>query len=106
MATAQRKMCAVCGRRANRSCPALAGSICPACCGSRRGTKIDCPPECTHFPFGTAAYDLWLKVDDSWQPKALDYVASRIGKDEFVQTAKDFAPSWAEGESAGQSFII
>ncbi len=100
MATAQRKMCAVCGRRANRGCPALAGSICPACCGSRRGTKIDCPPECTHFPFGTVAYDLWLKVDDSWQPKALVYVAGRVGKDEFMQTAKDFAPSWAEGESA------
>ena len=100
MAKEQSNVCAVCGRRARRVCPALAGMICPACCGSRRGTKIECPPDCTYFPFGTEAYDLWLKIDSAWQPKALNYVLRRIGREEFASTAEELCPNWINKDQA------
>ncbi|MCK4775340.1 MAG: hypothetical protein KAT30_11160, partial [Candidatus Krumholzibacteria bacterium] len=100
MAKAQVNECAACGRRARRICPALAGMICPACCGIGRGTKIECPPDCSYFPFGTAAYDLWLKIDEAWQPKALKYVVGKIGQAEFKAAAKQLAPSWLDKDHA------
>ena len=100
MAKAQVNECTACGRRARRICPALAGMICPACCGSGRGTKIECPPDCSYFPFGTAAYDLWLKIDEAWQPKALKYVVGKIGKEKFEAAAKQLAPSWLDKDHA------
>lgn len=42
--------CAFCSKRkGKRSCPALGGSICSACCGEHRLTKIDCPSNCVHL---------------------------------------------------------
>ena len=42
--------CISCGRRKGRRvCPALAGSICPACCGTKRLGEIACPPDCTYL---------------------------------------------------------
>ena len=92
--------CAVCGRRARRNCSALDGVICNSCCGARRGTRIDCPPECAHFPFGREAYDKWLSVDCTWTPKAFEYVIDKVGKKEFGRMAEDFAPSSFTEEEA------
>lgn len=75
--------CGVCGRKGKRDCPALGDSICTACCGASRGSKLDCPPLCPHFPFGTEAYDSWLKVDGTWFPKAMEYVLSHVGLPRF-----------------------
>src|SRR5262245_35136982 len=36
-------------RKGKRSCPALAGAICPACCGQHRLREIDCPAGCVHL---------------------------------------------------------
>ena len=66
MIMAKNNACGVCGRRGKRDCPAVEGVICPACCGANRGGHLDCPPDCTSYPFGTEAYDLWLRVDGSW----------------------------------------
>ncbi|MFH1844081.1 MAG: hypothetical protein ABIF77_12820 [bacterium] len=80
--------CDICSRKSKRICPVLGGSICTACCGTNRGSKLDCPPLCPFFPFGTDAYDQWLKVDGTWFPKALKYVLSRLtfqGFEEAVQ---------------------
>lgn len=92
--------CAVCGRRATRQCSGLSAVICNSCCGARRGAKIDCHPECPHFPFGRKAYDKWLRVDGSWQVKALGYVIDKVGKKEFEITARKLAPSWIKGDPA------
>ncbi len=81
MAMTSSKKCESCGKKAKRDCPALGGSICTLCCGSKRGSEIDCPAECPFYPFGTANYDLWLKVDGSWRMKMLTYVAGRCGED-------------------------
>jgi hypothetical protein len=36
-------------RKGKRSCPALAGAICSACCGQHRLRDIDCPADCVHL---------------------------------------------------------
>jgi hypothetical protein len=36
-------------RKGKRSCPALAGAICAACCGQHRLRDIDCPAGCVHL---------------------------------------------------------
>jgi len=59
------EVCFVCGRKANRQCPAGSGlghdpkstddfghvprPICSQCCGTGRRRTIDCPDECPHF---------------------------------------------------------
>jgi hypothetical protein len=70
-----------------RPCPAVQGFISSAECGAQRGSKLNCPAHCPFYPFGTAAgcYDLWLKLDANWGPKAFDYARQHIGKDRFAQ---------------------
>ena len=41
-------------RKARRTCPALAKSICPVCCGTKRLHEIDCPADCVYLA-GAAA---------------------------------------------------
>lgn len=86
----------MCGYSGKRECPAKAALICPGCCGAKRGHEIDCPADCASFPFGTRAYDIWLRVDGAWAPKAFDYVLGKLGKEQFEKTAREFAPSWEE----------
>ncbi len=39
--------CVYCGqRKGKRTCPALGGAICSACCGAHRLIRIDCPADC------------------------------------------------------------
>jgi len=42
--------CPLCGqRRARRACPALGHQICAVCCGTKRLTEIQCPPDCGYL---------------------------------------------------------
>jgi hypothetical protein len=42
--------CPVCHqRKGRRQCPALAQSICPTCCGTKRLVEINCPDSCAHL---------------------------------------------------------
>lgn len=47
-----RDLCAVCGKRGDRRCPALDRHVCSRCCGTERGRTVRCLPEC---PFWRAA---------------------------------------------------
>jgi hypothetical protein len=43
-------ICPSCGRRkGRRECPALRGSICTICCGTKRLVEIQCPDTCVHL---------------------------------------------------------
>jgi hypothetical protein len=40
----------LCGeRKARRTCPALNKQICAVCCGTKRLTQIQCPPDCVYL---------------------------------------------------------
>jgi hypothetical protein len=42
--------CPVCNhRKPRRHCPALARSICPVCCGTKRLVEINCPESCVYL---------------------------------------------------------
>jgi hypothetical protein len=42
--------CPVCRqRKGKRTCPALGGTICSVCCGTKRIVEIDCPADCVHL---------------------------------------------------------
>ncbi len=75
--------CSSCGRSGKRDCPVLKGFICTECCGSKRGSELQCPAECIYFPFSIHTYDQWLKLDSIWLPKALDFILSQIDKEHF-----------------------
>lgn len=53
--------------------------ISAADCGAQRGSKLSCPAHCPYFPFGTEAYDSWLKVDGEWIRKVAHYVRQKTG---------------------------
>ena len=43
-------ICPSCGhRKARRECPALAKTICPVCCGTKRLVEIQCPSDCGYL---------------------------------------------------------
>lgn len=45
--------CVLCEKRKpKRYCPAKRASICPTCCGQKRGVEINCPPDCKYFVEG------------------------------------------------------
>ena len=42
--------CPLCGRRrGRRACPAIGHQICAVCCGTKRLTEIQCPPDCGYL---------------------------------------------------------
>jgi hypothetical protein len=42
--------CPLCAqRKARRACPALAKTICPMCCGTKRMAEIACPTDCAYL---------------------------------------------------------
>ena len=84
--------CPVCGRRGKRPCPATGGLICPACCGSHRGSKLNCPPTCAFFPFGPAGYDLWAGINSSWAGKVLQQLHRKLGEVALAKTFESFMP--------------
>lgn len=43
-------LCPLCTRKnARRACPALGRDICAVCCGTKRLTEIQCPPDCVYL---------------------------------------------------------
>ena len=82
--------CVFCGRRkGKRTCPALAGSICSACCGQHRLSKIQCPSDCAHLgglaiasdaPLSFTQDDYSVAVEKLLEFARVDAVDSRLGE--------------------------
>ena len=98
--------CVICGRKARRLCSPLGGMICSACCGSRRGDKINCTDDCRHYPFSRAGYDLLRQLESGLIEKLCDYSREHIGLAEtrkiiesmvFEEEPDEFALSKAAG---------
>lgn len=79
-------------RKGKRTCPALVGSICSACCGQHRLSKIDCPSDCIHLgglSIARASQRSFSKTDyDSAVSKLFDY-SRRIPPDPLVAELLD-----------------
>jgi hypothetical protein len=80
-------------------CPALEKIICSACCGSGRGSKINCIPHCSYLPFSVQGYDLWLKIDGGLARKMLGYLAIYYSRDKFEEVVEQMR--FASGISGG-----
>jgi hypothetical protein len=81
-----------------RSCPAIGGMISAVDCGAQRGSKLKCPPHCPYFPFGTDAYDSWLKIDGEWIRKVANYLRQKIGPRAMDELIQRFALRTEESE--------
>lgn len=67
--------CVGCGKRkAKRHCPALRGSICPVCCGEKRGVEIICPTDCVYFVEGQKHQQLKVMHQRLRKEGAVSYV--------------------------------
>jgi hypothetical protein len=84
--------CPICGKRGKRECPATQRLICPACCGSHRGSKLSCPADCSHFPFGTASPVSGALVEAAWLSGSLNYLNSKLGSAALTQAFNRAAP--------------
>jgi len=93
--------CAICGRKPRGICSALEKIICPACCGSGRGSKIHCVPTCAYSPFSIPGYDLWLKIDEGLVRKKMSYLASCYSRVEFEEMVEHMR--FASGISGGDA---
>ena len=62
MLVAMTERCSECGKKARMTWPALAAPLCSKCCGTGRGVRIDCTPDCAVNPFGKAAYPRYQEM--------------------------------------------
>lgn len=83
--------CVSCEDRGRRFCPAFDNMICSVCCGSKRGSDIQCASDCQHYPLSTTGYDLWLKIDDTMNLKTIKYVIDYYGKEEFEEAIEQMS---------------
>jgi hypothetical protein len=62
-----------------RPCPALGRDISPADCGEPRQSRLACPADCPHNPFGPAHYSQLLEIEDRLDTKSLERLAPMLG---------------------------
>jgi hypothetical protein len=93
--------CPICGKRGKRPCPATGGLICPACCGSNRGSKLNCPPECGFFPFGVAGHGLLTEIDGNWISKTHRYLEAQLGEEEMSGIFDQFVSKHVRTQQEG-----
>ena len=84
--------------KGHRPCPALGALISSADCGAGRNSTIACPPTCAFNPFAPPGYDFWLRLDGTWMPKAIAWVVSCVGEEEFRETIEDHSPEGDMGD--------
>ena len=91
--------CVSCGKRkAKRQCPALRGSICPVCCGEKRGVEIRCPLDCVYFVEGQKHQQLKVMHQRLKKEGAVSYVRRaelyNRNPEVFARIEKIFADSF------------
>jgi hypothetical protein len=103
--------CGKCGRRkGKRACPALGGTICPACCGAHRVRDIACPPACRFLAEHKPYQDRRLlerkpgppskaprREGDLLQDERRTWLALHI--EAPLAEAADRDPAWSDGDA-------
>lgn len=79
--------CHICSGRSRGLCLSSGKAICSSCCGSKRGTDINCVSDCSYYPFSLKGYDLWLNIDSKLILKMIAYTIDTRGKNYFAKVA-------------------
>lgn len=56
-------------------CPALDGGLCSRCCGTGRGSEIQCTRDCELNPFGIHGYEKFSEIDSKLPTKMMRIMA-------------------------------
>jgi hypothetical protein len=67
---------------------------------------LSCPAFCPFNPFGPSGYDLWLRLDGTWTPKAAEWVVKCVGADEFRQMLESYAGDGGPEEALDQDIAF
>jgi hypothetical protein len=75
------ELCRLCNtKKAKRYCPAVAGQICPTCCGAAREVTLDCPLDC-EFLLEARLHERIPEVDPHDFPNSDIQVTERFLRD-------------------------
>ncbi len=96
--------CPMCGSKGKRVCPSLNGGICSSCCGLHRVSKINCPPDCAHNPFGPGQYDAFLAVERSFDAKAMECIMKHYGRNHVQEVV--CSTMWQDEDRDAQQAIV
>lgn len=81
--------CTACGRKAQTVCPTTGERLCSRCCAKRRGTDVQCGPDCSRYPLGPENYDAFLSLERKLAPKIASRIHDRVSPDEFAATSRE-----------------
>lgn len=87
-----------------RPCPALGRAITPGECGGQRQSRIPCPGDCPHNPFGPANYSQLLEIEDRLDPKTMERLLVQAPDRAALQT--EIARAHRQGTLATQAFYV
>lgn len=65
-----------------RNCPAVGRKITGQECGSNRGTRYECPPDCPYCPWTLENYGQLIEIGERIDRKLLDFYYEFVGWDE------------------------
>ena len=68
-----------------RDCPAVGRKITAPECGSNRGTRYDCPPDCPYCPWTVGNYDQLLEISRKFDGKLMDFYGKTVGAPSVLQ---------------------
>src|ERR1035438_8235763 len=87
-----------------RLCPALGRPISPADCGEQRQSRLACPANCPHNPFGPANYSQLLEIEDRLDTKTMERLVALAPDRAAMQN--DIATAKRRGLHATHAFYV
>jgi hypothetical protein len=82
----------------------LGRGISPADCGEQRQSRLACPADCPHNPFGVANYSQLLEIETRLDAKSLERLLALAPDPAAMQ--KKSATAKGEGLHAANTFFI
>lgn len=68
-----------------RNCPAAGRKITGQECGSNRGTRYECTPDCAYCPWTEENYDQLLEISRKFDGKLMDFYGKTVGAPTVMQ---------------------
>jgi hypothetical protein len=87
-----------------RPCPALGRGISAADCGEQRQSRLACPADCPHNPFGAANYSQLLEIEARLDAKSMERLFALAPDPAAMQ--KKLTTARGEGLHAANTFFV